>query len=106
MKNAKKTIKNTRILDYLVALILILTLFGLFPEYYNQTTSTLFIVSALVAFESIKFISMIFRYFFIKRYFKNTKNKNLTSEYTRADFGTHISSIQKEYNMQIRGHYH
>ena len=106
MKNAKNTIRNTRILDYLVALILILTLFGLFPEYYMQTNSTLFIVIALVAFEAIKFISMIFRYFFIKRYFKKAKNQPLTSEYIQADFGAHISSIQKEYNMQIRGHYH
>ena len=106
MKNAKNTIKNTRVLDYLVALILILTLIGLFPEYYKQTTSTLFIVSALIAFESIKFISMILRYFFIKRYFKKAKKKPLISEYLQADFGTHISNIQKEYNMQIRGHYH
>ena len=106
MKNAKKTIKNTRILDYLVALILILTLFGLFPEYYQQTTSTLFILSALVAFESIKFISMVFRYFFIKRYFKKAKNQHLSSEYVHANFGAHISSIQKEYNMQIKGHYY
>ena len=106
MKNAKNTIKNTRVLDYLVALILITTLFGLFPEYYQKATPTIFIVSALVIFESIKFISMILRYFFIKRYFKNAKSKPLQSEYIQADFGTHISSIQKEYNMQIRGHYH
>ncbi|MDG1841128.1 MAG: hypothetical protein P8I93_02140 [Crocinitomicaceae bacterium] len=106
MKNAKNTIKNTRVLDYLVALILILTLFGLFPEYYQKTKPTLLIVSALVIFESIKFTSMIFRYFFIKRYFKKAKNQPLISEYIPADFGAHISSIQKEYNMQIRGHYH
>ena len=106
MKNAKTTIKNTRVLDYLVALVLILTLFGLFPEYYQQTTSTIFIISAIVVFESIKFVSMVFRYLFIKKYFKKEKKQSLTSEYVRADFGAHISSIQKEYNMQIRGHYH
>ena len=29
----------------------------------------------------------------------------LSSEYVRADFGAHISSLKKDYDMQIKGHY-
>jgi len=106
MKNAKSTIKNTRIFDYLISLIVIITLFGIFPEYYQQNTPTIFILTALVAFELTKFVSMVFRYFFVKQYFKKPKKQLLSSEYIQADFGAHISSIQKDYDMQIKGHYY
>lgn len=103
MKNAKNTIKNTRILDYLIALIVMLTFFGIFPEYSQQNSSTVFILTALVVFESTKFISKIFRYFFVKQYFNPPKKQVLSSKYVRADFGAHISTFQKEFDMSIKG---
>ena len=75
MKNAKQTIKNTRVLDYLIALLVSITLFGMYPEFYEKNTSTIFILSAVLIFESTKFVSMVFRYFFVKQYFKKPQKK-------------------------------
>ena len=102
MKNAKATIKNTRVLDYLIALLVSITLFGMYPEFYEQNTSTIFILSAVLIFESTKFVSMVFRYFFVKQYFKKPQKKEaLNVHYIRASFGDHISTMQKEFDMRI-----